>query len=200
MTTPLTTADIIKGLTIKSVTGNNFAASLLAGYNKYKSFTPKQLTWAEKLARESLSPETVKPAGESVGADFVKIINRFNIAKNNGLKRPALTFQFNSSPLKISLAPETGANKGFLYVKSGVDYLGKISPSGLFSKSGICGSNIIEFLKQIGNDPVNFSAQHGRETGQCCFCARELTTKESLFVGYGPCCASKWQLPWGKTN
>ena len=33
----------------------------------------------------------------------------------------------------------------------------------------------------------------------CCFCHKELTTKESLAVGYGPLCAEKLGLPWGET-
>jgi len=137
--TTLTTAEIIKGLTIKSQAGNNFAASLFTGYNKYKSFTPKQLPYARQIAAEglgiTLTPATsqvikphVKPLAESIGADFIKLIERFNIAKTNGLKRPALSFKFNNSPIKISLAPETGANKGYLYVKSDGIYMGKVSP------------------------------------------------------------------------
>jgi hypothetical protein len=42
------------------------------------------------------------------------------------------------------------------------------------------------------------AAAFGRLTGQCVFCARELTDQRSIDVGYGPVCAGKNGLPWGE--
>ena len=36
-----------------------------------------------------------------------------------------------------------------------------------------------------------------QESSTCCFCGRDLDTRESLTVGYGPTCADKHGLPWG---
>jgi hypothetical protein len=42
------------------------------------------------------------------------------------------------------------------------------------------------------------AAAFGHLTGQCVFCARELTDQRSIDVGYGPVCAGKNGLPWGE--
>jgi hypothetical protein len=41
---------------------------------------------------------------------------------------------------------------------------------------------------------------NGKKFCYCCFCGRQLETKESLAVGYGPICAGKWGLPWGDSS
>lgn len=48
-----------------------------------------------------------------------------------------------------------------------------------------------------GDEKAAVAARFGIASGQCCFCSRALSTKESLHVGYGPDCASKYGLPWG---
>src|SRR6185436_1560785 len=41
---------------------------------------------------------------------------------------------------------------------------------------------------------------HGHTTGNCSFCARDLTDPRSTSVGYGPICAQHFGLPWGDTG
>lgn len=55
-----------------------------------------------------------------------------------------------------------------------------------------------QFLKKIIENPDEEFALNGKRFANCCFCGKELTTKESLHVGYGPICAEKWGLPWGE--
>lgn len=198
MNTPLTIKQILDGLE-KKAENNSFAADLLKGYEKKGFFSEKQSYWAEKLAREVLFPEA--QAGENLGGDFKKLISKFETAKENGLKRPALTFQLeNIGKTKIYPAKADGRNPGMLYVncKEKDLYFGKISPDGILTKGKDCNETVIKFLKEISKNPVKFSAMHGREIGCCCFCAKDLTTKNSKKVGYGPVCANKWGLPWGE--
>jgi len=42
--------------------------------------------------------------------------------------------------------------------------------------------------------------EHGKTTGNCCFCGIELTDPRSLAAGYGPICAGNYNLPWGKVD
>lgn len=42
------------------------------------------------------------------------------------------------------------------------------------------------------------AAAFGHLAGRCCFCSTPIDTPESTTVGYGPSCASKYGLPWGK--
>lgn len=58
--------------------------------------------------------------------------------------------------------------------------------------------DIISILEQLCEDPIKFGSMKGQKFRHCCFCNTELTSKESLFVGYGPICADNWGLPWGE--
>lgn len=40
-------------------------------------------------------------------------------------------------------------------------------------------------------------ALFGHRAGACVFCSRRLDDERSLAAGYGPVCASKFDLPWG---
>lgn len=42
------------------------------------------------------------------------------------------------------------------------------------------------------------AAAFGAAYERCVFCTRDLDTPESISVGYGPVCAAKFGLPWGK--
>jgi hypothetical protein len=53
-------------------------------------------------------------------------------------------------------------------------------------------------LTKLAKDPVGFAGSYGAATGRCCFCNKPLKTEESTAVGYGPVCADRFGLPWGK--
>jgi hypothetical protein len=53
---------------------------------------------------------------------------------------------------------------------------------------------VIELLDLFESDPEGFAAKYGREHGECCFCALELTHERSIGRGYGPKCAKKYGL------
>jgi len=46
-------------------------------------------------------------------------------------------------------------------------------------------------------NPEEIAKEYGRLTGNCCFCHKELSTDNSLEVGYGPICADNFNLKWG---
>ena len=61
-----------------------------------------------------------------------------------------------------------------------------------------CLQGTADILHQICEDPLKYGALHGQQYKHCCFCNTELTSKASLFAGYGPICADNWGLPWGE--
>ena len=190
------TNEILEGLKIAASKGDNFATSLLAGYAKYGSLTPKQMYWAEKVAARATAPA---PVGEKLGGNLSAITEKFQAAKANGLKRPALIFP-NIGPInkaRVSLAPETGKNPGCLYVKADGQYAGKIDPSGNYFAARGASEELTAFLHAFAADPVGVGAAKGKDAGACCFCGLQLTDARSLAAGYGPICAKHWGLPWG---
>lgn len=42
------------------------------------------------------------------------------------------------------------------------------------------------------------ASEFGRLYGICIYCSRDLTDERSIAVGYGPVCASNYDLPWGE--
>jgi len=55
-----------------------------------------------------------------------------------------------------------------------------------------------ELLMEADADFIAAAGRHGRETGECSFCGRELVDPRSVFVGYGRSCAEHYGLPWGE--
>lgn len=167
--------------------GNAFAASLLQGLARYGSLTPNQLAAVRRNLEARVAP--TQPQVSVAGAGFSKLLQGFQAAQNAGLRRPRLRI----GALKFSLAPENGRNAGYVYVKN-VDgtYLGKLSPSGQWSRSYECASVQADEVAAIGRDPLGALVAHGHRTGNCGICNRRLSDPESVTRGIGPICAEKY--------
>jgi len=162
--------------------------------------TQGQLFWQIKLAEEQIKKEnpaapSAAPAGIVVGA-FAKIAEMFQKA-SAALKKPKILMEIGGIESKLSLAPATGKNPGWVYLKVQGEYAGKISPEGVFSPFN-CPESVKEGIKNLAENPASVAAAYGHRTGNCCFCARELTKQDSLDVGYGEICSQHYGLPYGK--
>jgi hypothetical protein len=99
-----------------------FAQSLLNSVAKYRLPTVKQEYWIKELYNRAVNPPEA-PKGESVG-DLSRLVTMFTTVKTH-LKFPSIRFQTqDGKTFKISPAGDASANKGWLYVKNGSDYLG----------------------------------------------------------------------------
>ena len=58
---------------------------------------------------------------------------------------------------------------------------------------------VTTFLNLLFNaeDFASFAGSFGMKTGNCCFCMKGLTDARSTSKGYGPVCATHYNLPWG---
>lgn len=163
--------------------------------------TPSQLFWQIKLAEEQIkkeNPAANPDAGNvtfMVGA-FHKIVEMFRKA-SAAIKKPKILMEIGEVECKLSLAPATGKNPGWVYLKVQGEYAGKINPDGVFFPFN-CPETIKEGIKNLAENPVSVAAAYGHRTGNCCFCARELTKQDSLDVGYGEICSQHYGLPYGK--
>ena len=120
----------------------------------------------------------------------------FTNASASGLKSPTLVV----GNLRISLAKAHSKNPGHLYVNLNADewddrtYLGKISPAGEFFSVKACTAELFEEIKTLSGDVFAAAVAHGKKTGRCCCCNRELTNEESVELGIGPICRGKWGM------
>ena len=97
--------------------------------------------------------------------------------------------------LRITTAPEHGNNAGCLYVKRDGEYQGKVTADSVFHPVGSADTQTGIDLLAIDEDPIGAARRHGRETGVCSNCGKQLTHPESLRIGMGPKCGAAW---WGK--
>jgi hypothetical protein len=166
--------------TLRTITGNDFAASLVAQWDRKGYLSDKQQYWANKIAGEQSTKETV---------DLTPIKNMFENARNSGYKRA----KYRAEGIVLSLAGNNSRNAGAIYVKdiNGI-YLGKVQDS-VFHPVYM-GEKAIEPLKLIAENPLQAAIRYGQQTGQCACCGRELTNSESIQLGIGPICREKWGL------
>jgi len=169
-----------------------FAASLLAAYDRGR-VSDKQAYWLVRLTTPTPAPVKVSVA------TIVSLIT----GAVRALKHPKITlWQMDGSPVVFKIAGAGSRHRGSVMITDGGAYgsgayYGRISPDGeLFAASAMT-PDILNLVIQFSADPAGVAAAHGRRTGHCCFCTRELSTRESLAVGYGPICAQRYELPWG---
>ena len=170
-----------------------FATALNEALAKYGHLTDAQLAAAEKCAKadaerevtRAAEREAIKTSAPVVSVDG--ITEAFAKAVSNGLKRPKLRI----AALVFSLAPATGKNAGALYVKQDGEYLGKIV-GGKYERAYSASQTAVEAVLAACVDPLGAAVSHGRLTGSCACCGKELTNRESVERGIGPICAGKF--------
>lgn len=187
----LTDAEAQEVLATKAPDRDDFAASL-AGKAK---LSPKMRAWLHVKAQWLLNP---RERAESTDA-FPGILGMLTKAREAGKKYPKIKLSLDGAPVVIYLSRAGKANvtDGGSYGRG--TWFGAVQPDGSF-REGKDAARVLPILRELDADPLKVAAQHGVATGECCFCARELTTKESRSVGYGPVCAERHGLEWGKVD
>jgi hypothetical protein len=168
---------------------NSFAASLVEQHEQGKAWSEKQVAAVASMIYK-IQETKRKKLEEAAAVDLSPIVSMFQYAKNNGYKRPV----YRAEGLKISLAPESGSNAGALYIKDmeGL-YLGKVA-GGKFFASRDATDEQKQAVFIIAQDPKQAAIRYGQQTGSCSCCGRTLSNKQSIELGIGPVCASRWQL------
>lgn len=137
----------------------------------------------DKQAARNAAPRNI--AGT---IDMTRMLKAFDSAVAARLKYPKLHI----GDLVFSLASATSKNAGQIYAKLGGEYLGRIDRTGnFFPVSSASDAQRAEVLR-IGADPLTAAILHGKQTGSCACCGRELENEESVAAGIGPICRQKW--------
>jgi hypothetical protein len=172
---------------------SSFRLSLYESACKYGSLTEKQLAAARRIiASDKEKAKPPKPAGTLDVSDLRK---RFDLAKASGIARPRI----NLGDLVFSMAGERSKNPGCIYVKAGTgwdaEYYGKVDLEGNFYPArDLCDEDRQRVLA-VTADVFAAARAHGARHNRCCFCSRDLTTTESVALGWGPVCAERYGLP-----
>lgn len=178
-----------------------FASDLIASYKKYGGLTPKQEPWIERLIARAAAPVVSAPAAVNVGG-FAGVVALFNKAKESGLKFPKIRLSLNGVKVTLSVNGPKSKAPGFISINGegtypNRAYYGRVSPAGEFTpfKAGLPG--LTELLTELASNPARVAKEHGKLTGNCCFCGKEVgygKEKRSVLVGFGPDCAENYGL------
>jgi len=125
---------------------------------------------------------------------FNELFNMFQLARNR-LKYPKLNFILQTGE-KVQLYLAT---KGYIAIKINGEYVGKLETDRNSFKLYQYTELTVPLMAWCKN-PKQSAKIYGIQYKHCCFCNTELTTKQSVFAGYGPICAENFGLPWGETS
>lgn len=183
-------APVFQWLDTHSKYGNPFAQDLLRYFNTNAYLAQGHISAVERnIARTATAKATAHAAAPCVaGVGFDKLLASFKTARASGLKNPKIRID----TLVFSSAPPTGKNPGCVYVKVNGEYQGKISQEGRYYASQDALKTVATQVADIGRDPLAAAIAHGRKTGQCACCGKELTNAESIDLGIGPICREKF--------
>ncbi len=154
-----------------------------------------QLAWVHYWAnRLDVAAEIAKMPVE---VDGTKLKQLFDESQQRG-SRPQVHVKVGGKTVKLKPAPDSGKNAGSIYLNSGEDYLGKITADGKFLPTRALFDGLEESLVEFCQDPKAYAIKFGRDHNACAFCGLELTTRESVFNGFGKQCAENWGLEYLK--
>jgi hypothetical protein len=167
--------------------------------SKTKDLSEKQEYWLAEMARRARDgmSNANNAKRESVVINASAINEMFDNALSNGHKSPKIYFEGDKSgELRLTLS-KSGSYPGTIQImdRNG-NWFGRILKDGTIH-SKTAAFNVVEDIKIFCENPKEAVIKYGRKTGNCSFCAKELTTRESVSAGYGPICADKYGLPWG---
>lgn len=172
-----------------------FARSLLNQANR-RGLSPKQLPWIDTLISRA-TPAAKAPVGDVSGV--LAFMARTKNGKVKVLTSDGLT-------IRLTIAGQASREPGSINVTStdrGFDnrlFYGRIARDGTFTPGRNAVPSVVPALVALAADPAGTAAAFGQATGECSFCTSPLTDAPSVAVGYGPVCAKRYGLPWGRTK
>jgi hypothetical protein len=167
----------------------DFAASMLEAIARYGDLTERQFAAVQsatvKAANRATERKAAAVAAPTCTAEPIEAA--FSKARDAGLKR----IKVRLGAFTFKPASSTSKNAGSIYVTTGGDYLGKIT-AGRFHKVSLCDAASEAAIIAACADPKAAAIAHGKATGECACCGRELTDPISIAAGIGPICASRF--------
>lgn len=145
----------------------------------------KQSFWLGKLLETAIHGTPQRPQfdiGDLSG------LNRLFAKAQSHLKRPAIVIQLAGHSVKLNIAGSNARVPGSINVveTNGGEWFGRILATGKFEASPRCSlpNGLVAGLTRFASDPATVASEHGKLTGNCCFCNRGLTDERSTSVGY----------------
>ena len=182
---------------LRTQTGD-FAADMVAAIESVRGPSNVQAAWAHKLATDAIT------AKASVTVNLSAIIAMMDKAADAQKRAPRIVLEHSEGRVVLSRATERSKAPGSINITDGGAFgdnvwYGRIARDGSVQPSQHY-SKVLPLIAALALDPAHVAGQHGVATGNCCFCARALSDKRSRSVGYGPICAEKYGMAYGKVS
>jgi Family of unknown function (DUF6011) len=175
-----------------------FARDLYGRAVNFKPLSEKQQFWIAELAHKAAFPQAndnAKKVPVTVNADLVN--EMFDNARSNGHTSPKIYFH-NDHVGEVRLTVSKGGQYPHtvqITDRQG-NWYGRILKDGTVHSRYTAKAHV-DAVSDFCANPVDAVVKYGQKTGNCSFCARGLTDKESVARGYGPICADNYGLPYG---
>jgi hypothetical protein len=196
----MTSLDVLEAALSKLSERDRTFANSLINQGRRHGLSSKQMHWVGELTKRA--SQAAKPR-EQVG-DLNGVLSLFDTAQKH-LKRPAIVLHIPQvGEVRISVADEHSRVPGSLNVADNAAYgqgnwYGRILRDGTFEPSRVeTPAELMPALRDFAERPAEAAAEHGRLVGKCAFCNSKLSDEESTELGYGPVCARKWGMPYGR--
>lgn len=188
---------------------SRFARDLWSNSRRY-DLSEKQFQWVHILVRDFVTVPEPAPAAKVAPAATVQVDPRLGDTPMPGIRAlvdralakgsRTITMTLRASDgQQIKLRVRNGRPEVGVYVNDRRG--GWLRTNGVFRTTRFGRAEpVMAALKAFDENPEDVGRSTGRWTGECCFCSRPLKTQESLAVGYGPVCAERFELPWGKVT
>ena len=202
VTTTMNDQEAIESLSRLFIDGavrGDFPGSLIVQATE-SGLSEQQWIWVHLLVVEA---GTQAKKAEAVAVVDLSATVGYLTSASESLKYPKVRLETSDGrKVVLSRAGDRAKLPGSINVTDGGPFgdnvwYGRITLDGTLQPSRSCDDAVITLLKEFNENPAEVASAYGIRTGNCCFCRKELSTKESLAVGYGPVCADKWSLPWG---
>ena len=206
-----------------------FAQSLIKQAERKGSLSPKQMPYLLSMTADGLKVKstptpapTPKPVNEVTTTAGWEAVTTMMSATHENLQTCRLrihtdagqvVFKSKVSRKYIGYDKTTGRHnyentpEPLIYVELNKTLLGTIKrEESVATFNTLKGRTPTQFKRVEGDidlfrqDPIGVMTAHGKKSGNCCFCGRDLTDHRSTAHGYGPICAKRYTLPWDKTS
>jgi hypothetical protein len=165
----------------------SFAASLMGNLVKYGSLTENQISAIDRCIdrNNQRKTEVIQKIENAPKVSVDKLMECFNKARSNGLKKPILRFEIFQAALDRRDSNLVWLNNGF------DNRLGRIQ-NGKFVAGRDCSPAQAVAIEAALNDPLAAAVAYGKRIGACSCCGLTLTNPISIERGIGPICAEKF--------
>ena len=177
--------------------------SFVDQHDDNKKLSEKQLSCLIKMVKQA------REGGKGLekSGELPNIKGIYEFLNNAKVTYPKIWLKLeDGTDFRVSKSGSRSKYNGQLQLSDGVYgslYFGRIDQQGniyLANKGKARKNEIMTLLTNLVKNPEVIAKEYGRLTGNCCFCRKELSTDNSLEVGYGPVCADNFNLEWGNRN